>query len=206
MSLVAFLSQAAFISLSGVVSPGPITAVVTSKGSTSPHAGALVAVGHALVEFPLIALIAWGFGSLFSQTYVKAGIALIGGVLLFLMGIDMFRSLKKACQVSRQDARSPIIAGVLLSAGNPFFLIWWATVGLALIVRALEFGLGGLLALAVVHWSCDLAWCYFLSALSFKGGQFFGKRFQEIVFVLCGVFLIFFGAKFVLDAVSGLVA
>jgi threonine/homoserine/homoserine lactone efflux protein len=87
-----------------------------------------------------------------------------------------------------------------LSASSPFFLVWWATAGAALISRAVQFGVGGLVALAFAHWMCDLVWCTFLSMLSFKGGHFFGRRFQQVVFVACGVFLVFFGGKYILDA------
>jgi threonine/homoserine/homoserine lactone efflux protein len=157
-----FLLEAALISLSGVMAPGPITAVTVGKGSESPHAGAWVAIGHGIVEFPLIALIFWGFGHLLNLNHVKTAIALVGGLLLLLMGIGMFRSIKRAEIGPRQYDRFPVIAGILLSAGNPFFLIWWVTVGAALISRAAQFGMGGLLAFALVHWSCDLTWCYFL--------------------------------------------
>jgi threonine/homoserine/homoserine lactone efflux protein len=201
-----FLLEAALISLSGVMAPGPITAVTVGKGSESPHAGAWVAIGHGIVEFPLIALIFWGFGHLLNLNHVKTAIALVGGLLLLLMGIGMFRSIKRAEIGPRQYDRFPVIAGILLSAGNPFFLIWWVTVGAALISRAAQFGMGGLLAFALVHWSCDLTWCYFLSALSFKGRRFFGKRFQEVLFAICGLGLLFFGGKYITDALRAFLA
>jgi len=47
-------------------------------------------------------------------------------------------------------------------------------------------------------------WAYFLSALSFKGGQFFGKRFQQVVFALCGVMLLYFSGKLVFDVIRDL--
>jgi threonine/homoserine/homoserine lactone efflux protein len=198
--LPSFLLETVFISLSGVMAPGPITAVAVGKGSESPYAGALVAIGHGIVEFPLIAAVFWGVGSLLSGLYVKTAIALVGGVFLLYMGVSMFRSARRAEMSSSEATRMPIIAGAVLSAGNPFFLIWWATIGAALIARSIQFGIGGLAAFAVVHWSCDLVWCSFLSVLSFKGGRFFGRRFQEVLFAACGVCLVFFGGKFIVDA------
>jgi len=206
MPLLTFLLEAVLISLSGVMAPGPITAVAVGKGSESPHAGALVAIGHGMVEFPLIVFIFWGFGHLIDLPYVRTAIALVGGLLLLIMGIGMFRGMRRAEISSNQYARVPVIAGVLLSAGNPYFLIWWITVGATLVSRSIQFGPWGLLAFALSHWLCDLAGCYFLSALSFKGGRFFGKRFQEIVFAVSGVFLVFFGGKYIADAVKVLFA
>ncbi len=54
MPLLTFLFEAVLISLSGVLVPGPITAITVEEGNKSPHAGALVAIGHGIVEFPLI--------------------------------------------------------------------------------------------------------------------------------------------------------
>ena len=204
-TLLAFLVDTVLISLSGVMAPGPVTAVTVGKGSESPHAGALVAIGHGIVEFPLIALIFLGFGRLFNMLYVKTAIALVGGALLIYMGIGMFRSLGQVEMGANKYARVPVVAGALLSAGNPFFLIWWATVGAALIVRSAQFGAGGVLAFASVHWVCDFLWCYFLSVLSFRGGRFFGKRFQVVVFAICGVCLLFFGGRFIVGAVRTLI-
>ena len=204
MTWLAFLLEASLISLSGVMAPGPLTTVTVGKGSRSPHVGGLVAVGHGIVEFPLMVFIFYGLGSLLARVHVRAIIALVGGLFLLLMGLDMFRSIQRSNVEPGADARSPILAGMLLSVGNPYFLVWWATVGATLISRSMTFGWPGFASLAVVHWLCDLGWLYFLSVVSFRGGQFFGRRFQRVLFALCGGFLLFFGGKFIADAVSTL--
>ncbi len=194
------------ISVSGVMSPGPVTAVAVGRGSESPHAGALVALGHGVVEFPLIAAVAWGFGQLLQAAPAKLGIALVGGVVLVIMGIGMLRSQHGEQRQESAPHRFPLVAGILLSAGNPFFLIWWVTVGAALIGRSLEFGVWGVVALALAHWSIDLVWCYLLSALSYRGSRVFGRRVQQVISSLCGIFMLAFGGKYILDAVQGLMA
>jgi threonine/homoserine/homoserine lactone efflux protein len=206
MSLAPFLLETVLISLSGVMAPGPISAVTVGKGSESPHAGAWVAIGHGIVEFPLIAAVSLGFGYLVEHAYVETAIALVGGAFLLVMGIGMLRGLRRAELGSSKTTRSPVLAGVLLSAGNPYFLIWWITVGAALIGRAGRFGGWGLLAFAGSHWMCDFVWSYLLSTLSFRGGRFFGARFQRAVFLASGVFLVFFGGKYIVDAAGALLA
>jgi threonine/homoserine/homoserine lactone efflux protein len=64
----------------------------------------------------------------------------------------------------------------------------------------------GFLVFALLHWSCDFFWDCFLSVLSYKGGEFFGRRFQKVVFLVCGVFLLFFGVKFMVDGLTGFFA
>jgi len=204
MSFLAFLLEAVLISLSGVMAPGPVTTLVVGKGNESPHAGALVALGHGVVEFPLMIGVFFGVGQLLERPHARAVVALVGGLFLLWMGIDMLRSLKQQRLEAHGSNHSPVVAGLLLTVGNPYFLVWWATVGAAMILRSVRFGLLGFLAFAVAHWSCDLVWDTLLSALSFKGGQVFGRRFQRAVLLICGGFLIFFGGRFVYDGVSSL--
>jgi len=198
--LSAFLLEAVLISLSGVMAPGPITAVTVSKGTKSPHAGAIIALGHGIVEIPLMILILYGFGEILKILYIKAIIGLLGGLFLLKMGLGLLKGIKQAKIDSSNDPHSPLMAGIILSLANPYFLIWWATIGSILIFRSITFGLLGFAIFMVLHWSCDFFWCYFLSALSFKGGQFFGKRLQQVLFLICGVFLLFFSSKFIYDA------
>ena len=200
MLLSAFLLEAVLISLSGVMAPGPITAVTVSKGTKSPHAGAIIALGHGIVEIPLMILILYGFGEILKILYIKAIIGLLGGLFLLKMGLGLLKGIKQAKIDSSNDPHSPLMAGIILSLANPYFLIWWATIGSILIFRSITFGLLGFAIFMVLHWSCDFFWCYFLSALSFKGGQFFGKRLQQVLFLICGVFLLFFSSKFIYDA------
>ncbi len=200
MSILTFLLGAVFISLSGVMSPGPMTAVTIGKGNESPHAGAFIAIGHGIAEFPLMISIFYGFGHLLDLRYVRPTVAFVGGLFLFAMGISMFRSVRIEVCPGYRYTRSPMIAGVLLSLGNPYFLIWWATVGAVLILQSTSFGMPVFLVFALLHWLCDFSWYYFLSALSFRSRQFFGKGFQRVVFAICGVVLLFFSGKFIADA------
>ena len=196
-----FLLQALLISLSGVLAPGPVTAATLAAGTRSRHAGALVAVGHGIVEFPLMFLIMAGMGVIFEYVSVRIGIGLVGGAFLVFMGVGMLRSSAEAPEAAAEPAtRGPIWTGVILSAGNPYFLLWWATVGLALATRALKLGVLAFGLFAVVHWLCDLVWLEALSLASFKGSKLLGERMQRIVLVVCGAALLVIGARFAWDA------
>jgi threonine/homoserine/homoserine lactone efflux protein len=199
-SLPGFLAGAAILSLSGVLAPGPVTAVTVGKGSRSPHAGAWIAVGHGLVEIPLMVLLAVGLGRFFTDPAVKLVFGILGGSVLVWMAAGMLRGARGAGVASSSYAGSPLAAGVMLSLSSPYFFLWWATVGISLILRSWAFGLLGFAALCVVHWLCDFLWNYFLSALSFAGGKFFGMWFQRAVFAVCGLALLGFGGWFLYDA------
>lgn len=200
--IFSFLLKALIISLSGVMAPGPITAVTVSKGTDQPYSGVMIAIGHGVVEFPLMILIIVGFGQFLELNWVKVVIGVFGGLFLFKMAIGLLKNIKDA-QIGKSDHQySAFQAGVVLTIANPYFLIWWATIGAVLITGAYQFGFLGFIAFAIIHWSCDFVWYSFLSSLSFKGGQFFGKRMQKVLFAVCGLFLLFFSGKFIYDAMT----
>jgi threonine/homoserine/homoserine lactone efflux protein len=203
--LIAFLIMAVVVSLSGALAPGPITAAVLAAGTRSRHAGALTALGHAVIEFPLMVLIVAGLGAVFSQPLVRLGIGGVGGLFLALMGIQLMLTARTATATAAAGgARGPFLTGVVLTAANPYFLIWWATVGLALATRAVQFGVLGFVLFGIVHWLCDLVWLEALSLASHKGTQLIGGRLQQIVLFGCGLMLLFFGGVFLFDVASSL--
>ncbi len=199
--MLIFIFSAVAISLSGVLAPGPITAATLSAGSQRRDAGVLIALGHMLIELPLILLLAAGLGTHLVSPVLRATIGLAGGGVLLWMGLQLLRSLRSATVHEATSAeRHPLLTGVILTAANPYFLIWWATVGLALTSQALHYGLLALVLFAIVHWLCDLVWLMVLSWAGFKGTEVFGSRMQTIVSASCGVVLLGFGLKFLVDS------
>lgn len=202
--MTSFILTIVGISLSGVMAPGPITAATLAAGERNRHAGAWDCAGHVLVEFPLILLLAAGMGTFLQSKGVRAGIGLVGGVLLLLMGVQLLVSLGKSDAGSTASIqRHPLWIGIVLSGANPYFILWWATVGFTLTSGAMEIGIMALFLFAVLHWLCDLGWLEVLSFAGFKGSAF-GNRSQTIISVVCSVMLLGFGLKFVYDAGVGL--
>ncbi len=193
--MVTFLLEVVVISLSGVMSPGPLTAVIVGKGSESPHAGAWIAIGHGVVEVPLMIALVFGAGRLLNVPLVRESMSLAGAIVLVVMAIGLLRLARQGSMVAQRRMRSPFWAGMLLTIGNIHFLVWWATIGLALVLRAAALGVAAFVAMVTVHWCCDFLWSYFLSALAFRGGQFFGKKSQQVLFYVCGIILLFFAAR-----------
>jgi threonine/homoserine/homoserine lactone efflux protein len=101
------------ISLSGVMMPGPMFAVTLAKSYKSPWAGAQMALGHAVVEVPLILLIRFGFSSFFQRTAVQFSLSIIGGAMIVWLGVSMFMARAK---VVREGQNSPYSSQSFLSA------------------------------------------------------------------------------------------
>lgn len=199
-SLGLFLLSAVAISLTGVMLPGPMTAATIAKGYSNKNAGAWIAVGHAVIEIPLIAAIYFGFGHFIGSPQAVKVIYGVGGLALFFLGFRMFRTVGKAPNEVGGLPTSSLITGIVVTGTNPAFYVWWATVGIALIAGAAKFGLSGILLFTLVHWPCDLVWYEFLSAGTFKSRKWWTQRVQRVVFSICASVLIGFGVWFFVSA------
>jgi threonine/homoserine/homoserine lactone efflux protein len=200
-----FFGIAVVISLSGVMTPGPVFAAAIAKGYKDQNAGIKIALGHGLVEFPLMALIILSLGYVFQNTAVKLGIGLVGGFLLVFLGILMLRSRKEIAGGNKDYIPyNSITTGVLTTSANPYFFLWWATVGALLISNAQEFGAIVVVAFAIVHWTCDLAWYSFTSFAVYRTKHLWTPLVHEVVFGACGALMIIFGIYFMLGPASEL--
>jgi threonine/homoserine/homoserine lactone efflux protein len=199
--MFAFISRVILISLSGVMAPGPITAATLTAGTRNRHSGLLIAVGHGIVEFPLMIVIVAGAGVVFKHLVAQIVIGLVGGAFLLHMGGQMLASLRRQEDVEAPYAdKNPVWIGIVLTATNPYFLIWWVTVGLALSLEAKSLGPTAFIVFAVVHWLCDVVWLEILSQASHRGTQVLGRKSMPIVLAVCAIALIVFGSSFVYDA------
>ena len=196
------------ISLSGVMMPGPMFAVTLAKSYKSPWAGAQISLGHAVIEVPLILLIYFGFARFFENDIVQLVLSLLGGAMIIWLGVGLFRARADVVEKGKDLPYSAFVAGILMSALNPFFLLWWATIGSMLIMKFFkffDFGAMGLSTFTVAHWLCDLVWLSFVSVLIYKTRALWGKRFQQGVFIACSLALVGFGVWFVVSGIQTIV-
>lgn len=200
-NLLAFYALTAFISLSGVMMPGPVFAATVAKGYKDKNAGMQIALGHGMVEFPLIGLMGLGLGSFFKNQGVMIAIGLIGGLVLLYIGFNMIKMRKEVDDTEKYLPYHPILVGVITSVSNPYFFLWWATVGLMLVLMALAFGVLAFIVFAVIHWLCDLLWDYFVSFTVFKSKRLWSKKGHNIVFGICGSVMMVFGVWFIISPV-----
>jgi threonine/homoserine/homoserine lactone efflux protein len=201
VSFIFFLFEVVGVSLTGVMAPGPITAAAIAMGARDRFAGALMAIGHGIVEFPLMVLIILGMDAALKSAAAKVVIGFAGGAFLLFMAVQMLRSLREAeDKEARVTINRPILAGIMLSGGSPLFLIWWASVGLNLAITAVAFGIWAFALFAIVHWLCDLIWFSVLSWASFKGSVLLGPRRQKTILLVCSLTMFIFGMVFIYNA------
>lgn len=172
-------------------------------------AGPGVALGHSLLELATVILLALGLSPLLRAGLVPGLVGLLGGAFLLWMSFRMIRSapgLSLAAQVTaaRTASRSgPIVAGVTASITNPYWLLWWATVGASFMSTSLAWGVLGLAAFYLGHISADFTWYSFVAAIVATGRRFLTDAVYRGLIVACALFLLALGVFFVL---SGIVA
>jgi threonine/homoserine/homoserine lactone efflux protein len=197
-----FLFSVIFISLSGVMMPGPLFAVTVEKGYKNKAAGALITLGHGAIEFPLIFLLYLGLSNFFISASIQKVISLVGGAILIYMGVHAFITRKRKVYTEYEESKhtSSFIAGILATGANPYFFLWWATIGTMLIMNAYLFGFIGFLIFIVIHWSCDFLWNIFVTFTVFKLHRFWGEKMYNLIFLFCFVLLVGFGIWFIVSA------
>jgi threonine/homoserine/homoserine lactone efflux protein len=191
-----FLLSAAGVSLSGVMLPGPLTAATIARGYNDKNAGAMIGIGHAIIEIPIIALIYFGFAAFIADPLVKMVTGLAGGALLVLMGLLIFFTFRKPLEGSAVLPYSSLVTGIVMTGGNPYFLLWWATIGVALVSGASAFGIYGLALFTIVHLTCDIAWEQVVSTTVFRTRHLWTPGVQKTVFSVCAAVLIGFGVLY----------
>ncbi len=200
--MLPILLSVVVISFSGVMMPGPMFAVTLAKSYKSPLAGAQISLGHAVIEVPLILLIYFGFARFFQNDIVQVVLSILGGGMIVWLGAGMFRARAAVSQEGKDLPYNAFVAGILTSGFNPFFLLWWATVGSMLIMKFLDFGTMGLILFIIAHWLCDLVWLSFVSVLVYKTHSLWGRKFQEWLFTGCSLLLVGFGIWYMISGIK----
>jgi threonine/homoserine/homoserine lactone efflux protein len=135
-------------------------------------------------------------------------IGLIGGGVLLWMGYGLIVGAWQDKLTLTNAAASPapallrfghISGGMAVTVSNPYWSLWWATLGAVYIARVMALELDPLTVggLALTHWFTDLVWLGGLSLLVASGQGLIGSRGYRIVLLVCGGFLMAFGLYFV---------
>lgn len=189
------------IALSGAVMPGPLfTVTVRDAAREGFWVGPLLILGHAVLELTLVVALVLGLAPFLNRPPVLASIGLIGGVVLLWMAWGMLRDLPRLrfTLEARETARrgNRVLAGIVLSLSNPYWSLWWATVGLSYLTLTAGRGWVGAGTFFAGHILADLAWYSLVSGAVHAGRQFLSDRLYRILVGACSLVLLCFGAAF----------
>jgi threonine/homoserine/homoserine lactone efflux protein len=166
------------------------------KAAKRKNAGLLIAVGHGIVEIPLMLFIYFWLSQFAIPDILPIAVGLVGGLLMMYMGIKTFRNRHNADQKVDVPRQESLFAGIWTTAVNPGFILWWITIGTTLILNAQIFGLLGFSVFAVVHWLCDFVWYAVVAFVIFKSRRFWTEKVHTSIFIFCFAVFVGFGAWF----------
>lgn len=203
--LLGFAVAVIIISTSGVMSPGPLFAANVFYGvKEGASAGLKMSYGHTVVELPLIILLGFSALSLETIPQFRIIIAILGSIGLFLFaGIQIKSVFKSKTTLTNQTKYGPFFAGIFFSALNPFFIIWWFTIGFKLISDSLFlWSFWGIAILFALHIWMDYAWLTSTAYLSSRGSRFLSNKNYRFFIFGISLVLIYFGITFITDVIS----
>lgn len=210
LSLVAIFFSSFIIAMSGALMPGPLLTVTVSESTRrGAIAGPLMILGHGILELALVIALLAGLAPLLVRDDVFIGIALTGGCILMWMAISMFRGIPNLHldleAAEGKKNRNLVLTGIIFSLANPYWTIWWASIGLGYIMHSVKFGILGVAAFYLGHILADLAWYAFISLGVAKGRRFFSDTVYRRLIGCCASFLILFACYFFYSGIDKLV-
>lgn len=136
----------------------------------------MIAVMMGFRNLGLIVIMTFGLKDFFSNTTVAGFIGFFGGAFLAWMGYGMIKSgINKSVSLESQRAgnsagvRNLALAGALVSATNPYFILWWASTGMESIRQSYTSGLIGVLFFFIGHILSDFVWYTAISTAFSRG-------------------------------------
>lgn len=207
--LITIFISSFLIALSGALMPGPLLTVTVSESSRRGiTTGPLMIVGHGILELLLVLALLSGLAPILLRDDVFIVISLAGGAILLWMAYSMIKELPGLhldLDSGEVKKRNLITTGIVLSVANPYWLIWWASIGLGYIVYSAKFGVLGVTAFFLGHILADLSWYAIISYGVVKGKHLFSDRGYRRLIGGCAVFLVIFSGYFLYSGIDRLV-
>ncbi len=204
MDLSSIFLNSFIVGFSGAMMPGPLLAVGISE--TPKHGwrtGPIITIGHAIAEIGVVLVLMLGVVAVAKNSMVTKIISIVGGTALILMGVMMLRdTLKnKVCYDTAspsEKVKGHLLAGKGITAtlSNPFWWVWWGTVGLALLVDSQQAGMKGPIVFYFGHILSDLVWYSTVSIILWQGRKLLMGAPLKVLLIGCALFLVYLGGKF----------
>lgn len=201
------------VAFSGALVPGPmLTLVISSVAEKGFWTSFFIVVGHSLLELAVVISFFLGLLKYLQNPLLVKIIGILGGVFLLYLGIDIiisifkkkyiidFKSIVKKRTITGKSTGIVIIKGILISLMNPYWYIWWITIGAAFIIKSVEFSTLGISSFYIGHISADFIWYLFIGFLINTGRKFFNQKIYNGILAACSIFLFYLGIRFIIEA------
>lgn len=207
------------LSLTGALAPGPLSAaVVMQSNKHGRRYGMLPMVGHAILELGIVAAIIISAQIFAFDQFMTSMLIGLGGVVIVFFGLlalkdYRFASKAEAIESESSSTKSAVLEattqGFAVSLFSPYFLIWWAGVGLSnvtLLIGELQVGVGTVFLAGVLiyltHISTDFLFGGFLTVGTDVASKKTGYGGINWINIIIGLFQVVLGIWFVLLALA----
>jgi threonine/homoserine/homoserine lactone efflux protein len=155
-----------------------------------------------------VAAVALGLGEFLEGGLAVRSLGLVGGGVLFWLAWQTYKDSLVPFLAGTDEAevagwQDLPWKGILTSLSNPYWFLWWATIGMAYMTIALKRGWTGVVLFYLGHILADLAWYSLVSGLVASGRRFLGERSYAWLLRACALMLVGFGAYFFLMGIRG---
>jgi threonine/homoserine/homoserine lactone efflux protein len=204
------------VALTGAMSPGPLLTYTIIKSAKTNSRGYLMGLwiitGHAILEMGIIILLLLGFSFVLKNIVVVRIIGATGGLILIFFGVSIIRDIfngnistnflnsrdepdKDLGLIDNKGIENPVVGGIMVSMSNPYWWVWWATIGFAFMI---QFNISfkkwsKLLAFFLGHEAGDLIWYLLVSTLAFFGSRHMNRKAYYGILMCCALFMVLFG-------------
>lgn len=206
MSYILIGASSFAIGFSGALMPGPLLGLTIDVGiKKGARGGLLLGIGHALLELVTVILLMLGLKEFIATPMVSGIIGVVGGIVLLFMGLDMFISAQKN-KVSLDDLKTEehkytwsklILKGITVSISNPYFVLWWASIGMALLLDSLKVGVIGIVFVYIGHILSDISWFTFVAFSMSKSRRLMSPKIYKGLIMGLGLFVSCFAIYFI---------
>jgi len=206
VDLLTFIATVVVVTASGALAPGPLFFTNITHGTkTGAKGGLAFSVGHTIFELSLVLFLAFTLQTVAHEPMIKLVVGVVGGVALLVFGFLQVRGAlspkPSATGKSEAPLKNPLLLGTIFTGLNPYFILWWLTAGMTLIVNALALAsFAGVLIMYVSHVWMDYAWLTGTAYLAKKGTSLVGGKGYRVVMTVFGAILILFGLYFLLSS------
>ena len=196
------------VGLTGALMPGPLLALTISQSTRYGFwAGPLIVLGHGILELALVVALVLGLSQVIGDQLVLSIVGIIGGLVLIYMGVTTARQGWRKAVLPLESAnggqnRKLVFSGMLVSVSNPYWTMWWATIGLTYLLWSSKLGIAGVATFFASHISADLVWYALIAFIVVKGRKIISDTVYRWFLIVCGLAIVGLGVYFIISGMQ----
>ncbi len=215
IELVEIFFGAMVVGFSGALVPGPmLTLTISSVAQKGFWSSFFISLGHSILELLVVISFFLGILKYLDNQIIIKIVGILGGLFLLYLGADILYSVfKKKIKLNLDPGLNKknidikysfnfMLKGAIVSLINPYWYVWWISIGAAFMIKSVKFNLIGVSSFYLGHISADFIWFMFVGFLISSGKKFFNQKIYKTILIICAIFLFYLGIKFLIDFIS----